>query len=192
MADDTTTTDASTETTETDVKDWKVEAEKFKALARKSEERAKGNAAAAKELDEVKGRLQQLAPLQKLAEALGAKPDDNGKTDFEALTARLGQHEQELAKERLARFRVEVASEKGLSPAQAKRLNGATREELAADADEILQLFPVAAGSGTAGPQAGGLRPDRSQGNRGGQAMSGRDAGLAEAQKRFGTKSTAT
>jgi hypothetical protein len=101
---------------------------------------------ARKELSDVKGQLEKLAPLQKLAEALGAKPDDDGKTDFAALTARLGQHEQELAAERLARFRVEVASEKGLSPAQAKRLNGATREELAADADEILKIFPHGSG----------------------------------------------
>jgi hypothetical protein len=189
MADDNSTAaDTTAETTETDVKDWKAEAEKYKALARKNEDRAKGNAAAAKELDEVRGQLQQLAPLQKLAEALGAKPDDNGKTDFEALTARLAQHEQELAKERLARFRVEVAAEKGLTPAQAKRLVGATREELAADADEIVQLFPATA----AGQKASGLRPDPSQGSRGGKPPSGREQGLAEAQKRFGKASTVT
>jgi Spy/CpxP family protein refolding chaperone len=146
---------------------------------------------ARKELSDVKGQLEKLAPLQKLAEALGAKPDDDGKTDFAALTARLGQHEQELAAERLARFRVEVASEKGLTPAQAKRLNGATREELAADADEILKIFPTAPASGS-GQRSGGLRPDPSQGSRGNQTLSGREAGLAEAQKRFGVKSTAT
>jgi hypothetical protein len=42
------------ETTETDVKDWKSEAEKWQTLARKNEERAKGNAQAAKELEKVR------------------------------------------------------------------------------------------------------------------------------------------
>jgi hypothetical protein len=43
--------EATTETTETDVKDWKAEAEKWQAHSRKMEDRAKSNAAAAKELD---------------------------------------------------------------------------------------------------------------------------------------------
>ncbi|GAA2566255.1 hypothetical protein GCM10010435_44290 [Winogradskya consettensis] len=43
-----------TETTETDVKDWKAEAEKWQVLARKNEDRAKSNAGAAKELEKVR------------------------------------------------------------------------------------------------------------------------------------------
>lgn len=39
---------------ETDVTDWKAEAEKYKALSRKNEDRAKSNAQAAKELDKVR------------------------------------------------------------------------------------------------------------------------------------------
>lgn len=56
MSDETgtTTTETTTETTETDVKDWKAEAEKWQGLARKNEERAKGNANAAKELEKVR------------------------------------------------------------------------------------------------------------------------------------------
>jgi cell division septum initiation protein DivIVA len=38
-------------------------------------------------------------------------------------------------------LRLEVAHDKGLTPGQAKRLVGATREELEADADEILADF---------------------------------------------------
>lgn len=41
-------------------------------------------------------------------------------------------------------MRLEVASEKGLTPAQAKRLVGSTREELEADADELLDTFKPA------------------------------------------------
>jgi hypothetical protein len=40
-------------------------------------------------------------------------------------------------------LRLEVAFEKGLTPAQAKRLVGGTRDELEADAEEILRDFPV-------------------------------------------------
>jgi hypothetical protein len=71
-------------------------------------------------------------------------------------------------------LRLEIAAEKGLTPAQAKRLNGATREELEADADEILVDFPAAAKVGTP-------RPDPSQGARG--AGPTIDSRIAEAQK---------
>jgi septal ring factor EnvC (AmiA/AmiB activator) len=62
MADDTpdTGTDAPTDAptddkpSDTDDTDWKAEAEKFKTLARKHEDRAKANASAAKELEQVK------------------------------------------------------------------------------------------------------------------------------------------
>jgi cell wall-associated NlpC family hydrolase len=54
MSDETTAEETAAETTETDVKDWKAEAEKWQTLARKNEERAKGNAQAAKELERVR------------------------------------------------------------------------------------------------------------------------------------------
>ena len=38
-------------------------------------------------------------------------------------------------------LRLEIAAEKGLTPAQARRLVGNTREELEADADELLEAF---------------------------------------------------
>lgn len=59
--------------------------------------------------------------------------------------------------------RLEVAHEKGLTPAQAKRLVGTTREELEADADEVLRDFPVTpAATGPKPP-----KPDPSQGPKG-------------------------
>lgn len=45
----------------------------------------------------------------------------------------------------LEQLRREVAEEKGLTPAQARRLVGATREELEADADDVLEAFPIKA-----------------------------------------------
>lgn len=49
-------------------------------------------------------------------------------------------------------LRAEIAAEKGLTPAQAKRLVGATKEELEADADEILEAFQPAGGGSTPPP----------------------------------------
>lgn len=69
--------------------------------------------------------------------------------------------EQRAVDAELRATRLEVAHAKGLTPAQAKRLNGATREELEADADEVLRDFPAA----PAKPAA--PKPDPSQGARG-------------------------
>lgn len=57
-------------------------------------------------------------------------------------------------------LRLHVALEKGLNANQMKRLVGATREELLADADELLASFGSAGKSeeGEGGPGDGGLR----------------------------------
>ncbi|MFG1847786.1 hypothetical protein [Micromonospora carbonacea] len=120
--------------------------------------------------------LAALAPLKQLAEALGGKPTGDAPTDLEKLTERLTQHETELAAEREARWRAEVAHEKGLTPAQAARLRGASRDEFAADADALLALFPAA----PAGPR--NPAPDPSQGARGTQPPD-LEAQIAAAQK---------
>lgn len=49
-------------------------------------------------------------------------------------------------------LRSEVAMAKGLTAAQAKRLVGTTKEELEADADEILDAFPAGNGGATPPP----------------------------------------
>ena len=85
-------------------------------------------------------------------------------------------------------LRLEVAFDKGLTPGQAKRLVGSTREELEADADEVKRDFPVT----PAAPTPKKPKADPSQGSRGAAPSAGREAAMAEIQKRFGTKSTAT
>lgn len=90
---------------------------------------------------ELERKLAELEPLKQLADLLGGKPSGDAKTDLERLTERMDQYEQQIREERMARWRAEVAAEKGLTPAQAARLQGATREELAADADALLELF---------------------------------------------------
>ncbi|HEY9475627.1 MAG TPA: hypothetical protein VIS06_17480 [Mycobacteriales bacterium] len=116
-----------------------------------------------------------LAPLAKLLG--GSAPTGDGKTDLERVTERMAQYEADLAAERAARIRVEVAAEKGLTAAQAARLQGSSREELAADADALLALFPAQAPPGPRTPA-----PDPSQGARGGTAPDV-EAQIAEAQK---------
>src|SRR5690606_38784871 len=85
---------------------------------------------------------------------------DDGKTDVQRLAGRLDAYERQLAEERQARWRVEVAAERGLPPALADRLRGSTREVLAADADALKALIP-AAGAAPRVPM-----PDPTQGAR--------------------------
>lgn len=129
--------------------DWKVE-------ARKWEQRAKDNAKAAERL-------------AKLEEA--QKTDEQKRADAQAAA------EKRAAEADIRALRLEVAFAKGLTPAQAKRLVGTTREEFEADADEIKRDFPVT----PAKP-----KPDPTQGGSDKPALSQKEIGLAEARKRFG------
>lgn len=70
--------------TETDGKDWKAEAEKWKSLSRKNEDTAKANAAAAKRLEEIEA-----ANASELDKAV-AKARDEGRAEVQsAANARL-------------------------------------------------------------------------------------------------------
>ncbi|GAB3817684.1 hypothetical protein [Micromonospora zhanjiangensis] len=122
-------------------------------------------------------RIAALAPLEQLAEMLGGKSTGDPKTDLEQLTERLDGYERRIAEEQSARWRLEVAAEKGLTPQQAARLTGSTRDELAADADQLLTLFPAFDPSKPRNPA-----PDPSQGSRGTQPPD-LDAQIAAAQK---------
>ena len=138
------------ETTETDVKDWEAEAKKWQALSQKMEQRAKGNADAAKELEKFRK-----------AEADRAEAE---KSEAEKRTAA----EKRAEEAELRALRLEVATDKGLPPKLAKRLVGATREELEADADELLSDAPPARKEPEK-PKA--PKPDKSQGARDGARL---------------------
>ncbi len=84
-------------------------------------------------------KVRELEPLAKKAQEL----EEAGRSDMEKLTARAEKAEREHAETVAKALRLEVAFEKGLTPAQAKRLVGASREDLEADADEILRDFPA-------------------------------------------------
>nr|PZN38089.1 MAG: hypothetical protein DIU59_15555 [Pseudomonadota bacterium] len=102
----------------------------WKAMARKWERRAK----------ETENRLRE-------AEERGEATLKQLREQLEAAQKRAGEAEGKL-------LRMEVAAAKGLTPAQARRLQGATREELEADADELLETFGVKRDQGQAEEKA--------------------------------------
>lgn len=69
---------------------------------------------------------------------------DTTKSEQQKAQERLDKLEQDLAESNARALRAEVAQSKKLTPAQAKRLAGSTREELEADADELLEAFKPA------------------------------------------------
>lgn len=67
--------------------------------------------------------------------------EDRDKSDSEKAADSLAAAEKRANEAEARALRLEVAAAKGLTPAQAKRLVGGTKEELEADADEILELL---------------------------------------------------
>lgn len=123
-------------------KDWQVEAEKWKSLARKHEK-----------------AVADLRPLADKAKEL----EDAGKSEIERLTEQLA-HAQRSASDAEARaLRYEVAAQHKLTPAQARWLQGANREELEANVAELLEAFSPALSpaSDKAGDDDKGPEPDR-------------------------------
>lgn len=95
-----------------------------------------------------------------------AEYEDRDKTEQQKLAERATQFERELQLERQAKMLLEVAVEKGLvgeRAALASRLQGNTKEELAADADALLALLADRQETGFDGgargtpPNAGGM-----------------------------------
>jgi hypothetical protein len=66
---------------------------------------------------------------------------DSQKSDHEKDKERAEAAEKRIAELELSALRTEVALAKGLTAAQAKRLQGATKEELEQDADELIETF---------------------------------------------------
>ena len=108
------------EGTKEDAKDHAAEAEKWKALARKHEQRAKDSH---EELEKLKAE------------------GDTSKTELEKINERLAAAEKRAEAAEIEGRRFQVAAAKKLTPAQAKRLQGTTLEELEADADDLIEAF---------------------------------------------------
>jgi len=120
-----------------------ADAEKWKGLSRKNEERAASNAEKAKKFDE---------------------HEEANRTELEKVQARAEAAEKAVAerdaKEAAAKLREEIATEKKFADRNIKAtaLRGTTREELEAHADELLELIPAPAAAASADGQgaAGG------------------------------------
>lgn len=104
-------------------KDLQAEVDKWKALARKHETNAKANADAAKRLAEM---------------------EEADKTEAQKAADKAAEAEKRAQEAETRALRLEVAVSKGLTPSQAKRLVGATKEELEADADDFLESIKPA------------------------------------------------
>lgn len=113
--------------------------------------------------DEVKRALKKA---NKEAETLRFKLkeyEDRDKTDLQKLQEERDSLKTERDSLSLAQMRREVADELGLTPAQAKRLVGSTRDELEADAQDILTAFPSTPSKPKFGDVGQGPRGESSQ-----------------------------
>ncbi|MFI2213040.1 hypothetical protein [Streptomyces sp. NPDC020141] len=124
----------------------------WKHHARKHEQRASAAPDAA-ELERLRAADAELAT-RKAAEL---SETERVQAEKDAAEAARALAEQERDEARAEALRVTVAADKGLTPAQARRLQGSTKEDLEADADELLKDFAPAAP----------LSPPRVGGNRG-------------------------
>jgi hypothetical protein len=82
--------------------------------------------------------------------------EDRDKSETDKLQDRVTVAEKRAEEAEARALRLEVAAEKGLTLTQAKRLVGSTKDELEADADELLESFGGAAGGN---PDNGGRKP---------------------------------
>lgn len=117
--------------------------------------------------------------------------EDRDKSETDKLKDSLTVAEKRAADAEARALRLEVAAEKGLTMAQAKRLVGETREELEADAVELLESFGATGnGAGGAKPPAGKpkekLRPGHVPDGDGGEPDMGKVADLVFQQARGG------
>lgn len=120
-------------------------------LARAKAKIAKANTEAAN----LRKRVKEL----EAAEAKLRDLEDANKSEQQKLAERAEAAERKLAEAEARILRMEVAAAKGLSPSQAKRLVGATREELESDADELLADFGGASDDDGAGKQKPASKP---------------------------------
>lgn len=93
----------------------------------------------AEKVEEIQGKLRE-------AQAEG---DSTGK--IAGLQKELDEAKDKASKAEGKLLKLEIGAEKGLTPKQAARLQGSTKEELEADADEILETFGVAKPGKTGG-----------------------------------------
>jgi hypothetical protein len=127
----------------------------WQQAARKWEREARKNAAAVREVEKLRPKAQQFDALEAAS-----------KTDLERAQAQADALQQELVTTQHQALVASVALETRLPPSLARRLQGDTREELLADAEDLLAQFPQQSNE----PRA--PRVDLSQGSSGKGAVS--------------------
>lgn len=109
------------------------------------------------DVEKMKAALQKANREAAAARARLKEIEDATKSDSEKLADRASTAEARASAAELQVLKLSVGAEKGLSMKQAGRLVGSTREELEADADEMLVDFPPAApGAPRPAPAPGG------------------------------------
>lgn len=102
------------------------------------EERAKAKIAKANsEAANLRKRVKELEAMEARLKEL----EEADKTDLEKANTKAAEAEKRAAAAEAKMLRYEIASEKGLTLTQAKRLVGESREELESDADELAETF---------------------------------------------------
>jgi len=125
--------------------DEEIDAEKFKKfLFNLLSDKAKAEDAAEEAVTKAAEQVTSIQAELDAAKADVAKGDSTGK--IAELETKLAEAESAKAGAETALVRLEVATEKGLTPKQAKRLQGKNREEFEADADELLEDLGVQPG----------------------------------------------
>ena len=119
--------------------------------------------------DTLKSKAEQLGALEAEREkSKRAKLSDEeryaaDRADWEAKNAAWAEREKSLASEieslKLSQLRAEVAAELSVPPALMSRLQGATREELVADANALLKVVTPSGQGGYTPPPVGGGAP---------------------------------
>lgn len=111
------------------------------------------------DVDKMKAALRKANNEAAAARAKLKEIEDATKSDSEKLADRASTAEARASAAELHVLKLSVGAEKGLSMKQAGRLVGSTREELEADADEMLVDFPPAANGAPRPAPAPGGRP---------------------------------
>jgi len=115
---------------------------------------------------------------------------DKSKTALDKLLEKVSGLEDRASKAEAAALRADIAQAKGLTPAQAKRLHGSTRDELEADADELRSMFkPKDTDGSDGGGNAGesGSADDKGTDNRSGGGEQASTRGRPREALRSGT-----
>jgi hypothetical protein len=109
---------------------------------------------------------------------LDDKSDPDTKAELDKARAAQAKAESDRDAANLRADRVEIAAEKGLTPAQAKRLIGANREELEADAEELVKDLGIEPGkTEDDGEEDEGRTTPRARLRTGGDPVGGGNAG---------------